>query len=154
YLSPYRGLQRFEKRHAAFFRGRDRDLAELLPLIEANRVVVVQGAAGSGKSSLLRAGVAPRVEGRRFAERTGWRCVVVEPGERPIEALDGALPGPPSLAGAGSDEAGLIQRIKARVESELKRGPLLLLVDQFEELFSRCRDPKQATARVLLEVAQ
>src|SRR5262245_4423143 len=58
--SPYIGLSRFEERHHQLFFGRDELLASLLEAVLANPFTLIAGASGSGKSSLVRAGLLPR----------------------------------------------------------------------------------------------
>src|ERR1700712_579055 len=58
--SPYLGLGRFEERHQSFFFGRDQLVAQLLSLIAERNLTLVTGASGSGKSSVVRAGLIPQ----------------------------------------------------------------------------------------------
>jgi energy-coupling factor transporter ATP-binding protein EcfA2 len=60
--NPYRGLQPFEEEHAALFHGRDNDIDRLVRLLERQDIVAVAGPSGSGKSSLVRAGLLPRLK--------------------------------------------------------------------------------------------
>jgi len=127
-VTPYLGLEAFQPEHAEWFFGRER-LTEMLleRLATADGLVIVVGASGSGKSSLLRAGLIPAVRAGRFAPVSGdpgpWAIVLMTPGERPMDALAAAL------TEAGSGEGGL-----------------LIIIDQFEELFAACRDEAQRRA--------
>ncbi|MFE5795168.1 helix-turn-helix domain-containing protein [Streptomyces sp. NPDC056503] len=119
--SPYRGLARFETGDSALFFGRDRAVADLLGLAGEHRLVCVFGASGSGKSSLLRAGLIPRL---RDPERAGERPAAVRiltPGERPFTTHGPAL--------VAADSA----------------GDTWLVVDQFEEVFTLCHDAVERT---------
>ncbi|MCZ0988022.1 hypothetical protein O1M54_24265 [Streptomyces diastatochromogenes] len=71
--TPYRGLARFEPADQALFFGRDRLAEEVRRLVCDHRFAVVFGASGSGKSSLLRAGLIPRLR-HEIAARGGLRC--------------------------------------------------------------------------------
>jgi WD40 repeat protein len=86
---PYRGLAAFEPADADRFFGRDELVEQLVQRLDRSRLVVVSGASGSGKSSLLRAGLMP------VATAGGQRAVSVTPGDRPLEQL--------ALADLGSD---------------------------------------------------
>lgn len=112
--APYRGLARFESDDHELFFGRDRTLEELCRLVSAHRFAAVFGASGSGKSSLLRAGFLPRV--RR--EMTGGEGVlrILTPGARPAETY-----------------GHLLTPAKGEPES-------WVVVDQFEDVFTLCRD--------------
>ncbi|MFI1358316.1 helix-turn-helix domain-containing protein [Streptomyces sp. NPDC020898] len=114
--APYRGLARFEPDDHELFFGRDRMVAELCELMTAHRFAAVFGASGSGKSSLLRAGVVPRVRAD-IARREGAAVLrVFTPGARPAETYG-------HLLTPAADEP----------ES-------WVAVDQFEEVFTLCRD--------------
>jgi class 3 adenylate cyclase/WD40 repeat protein len=104
---PYRGLLAFESHHRHLFFGREEVVADVLARIARGRLLAVVGASGSGKSSLLRAGVLAAVEGGELA--SARRASLITPGADP--ALD-----------LGLDEWEL------------------LVVDQFEELYTQCRD--------------
>ena len=151
-FNPYRGLESFDEAHAPFFFGHETfidDLFQRLTLQRKNFVAVI-GASGSGKSSVVRAGLIPRLRRQRPPKVT-WDVAVFTPGERPWFRLADAL-GPlrfPDKNGTELDveidklakalQAGalgldsLLDRILQR-QGRLHR--LLLVVDQFEELFT------------------
>ncbi|MGI5452407.1 hypothetical protein ACQEWB_04325 [Streptomyces sp. CA-249302] len=115
---PYRGLARFEPADSALFFGRDRLVGELLELVREHRFAAVFGPSGSGKSSLLRAGLIPALQAAEGAERPAV-VRVLTPGERPADTHEKALL-------AEDDE-----------------HDTWVIVDQFEELFTLCRDREQ-----------
>ncbi|QFR01715.1 hypothetical protein F9278_42230 [Streptomyces phaeolivaceus] len=127
--SPYRGLTRFEPADRALFFGRDRLVNEVQDLVCEHRFAVVFGASGCGKSSLLRAGLIPRLQ-ERIAE-TGRPAAlrILVPGPRPATTYG-------HLLAPGADEP----------ES-------WVVVDQFEEVFTLCRDPQERTRFIDLLVA-
>jgi WD40 repeat protein/transcriptional regulator with XRE-family HTH domain len=174
--SPYRGLAAFEEQDTGFFFGREtattRVLDRMARHLDGIGLVVVSGASGAGKSSLLRAGVLPRVREAGLGSAPGaecWACLLLTPTRAPLDelALRAAL-----LAGV---DAGAVRRglgtwpegfaLTAR-QAALARphGPaadpqapaanggqppqrrLLLVVDQFEELFTQCPDEAQRLA--------
>ncbi len=145
--SPYAGLRSFREQDAEWFFGRERLLEELAGRLERQRFVVVIGASGSGKSSLLRAGLVPRLEA------AATTVVVLTPGTRPLEecavrlgALAGVTPGAlyRELRDDPENLGRLIRQITARsagaVGSGAGDGELVLVVDQFEETFTLCQD--------------
>ncbi|WP_306960133.1 nSTAND1 domain-containing NTPase [Streptomyces afghaniensis] len=112
---PYRGLARFEPDDSDLFFGREGLVTDLGELVREHRFAAVFGASGSGKSSLLRAGLIPRLRQASGAERPAV-IRVLTPGERPARTHEQAL-----VARTGDAETWVI-------------------VDQFEELFTLCRD--------------
>ncbi len=131
--NPYPGLRPFDRDESHLFFGRDQQIAELVDRLERNHFVAVVGVSGSGKSSLVRAGLIPAL-GRAQLSEAGrrWRTVVTRPGAAPYERL-GA-----DLTGAGLDPSrldrsslGLVE-ISRQLEAD---ESLLVIVDQFEELF-------------------
>ena len=105
---PYRALAAYGPEDADLFVGRERLVAELAARVLDRRLVAVVGASGSGKSSLVRAGLLPLVRSGRLPGQGSWRTAVIVPGDDALAALDGV---------ADLDEP----------------GPQLLIVDQFEE---------------------
>ncbi|PNG17698.1 nSTAND1 domain-containing NTPase [Streptomyces cahuitamycinicus] len=113
--APYRGLARFEPDDSDLFFGRESLAREFLHLARAHRFAAVFGPSGSGKSSLLRAGLIPLLRDGRGADRPAVLRVLT-PGERPAHTHGPAL---------------------VPQDGELDTW---VIVDQFEELFTLCRD--------------
>ena len=135
---PYRGLLRFEEEHADQFFGRETELAALMHELQATDFLAVVGSSGSGKSSLVRAGLLPRL--RRDGMRGRHVDVrIVQPGPRPLTAL--------ALAVVDSSNATehvyLAEQVASSMASDtdalahvLGGRATLLFVDQFEEVFT------------------
>ncbi|WP_206797863.1 PD40 domain-containing protein [Amycolatopsis sp. MtRt-6] len=122
---PYQGLFSYEVHDGARYFGRDAMVAQLVRLLRKRRFVAVFGASGSGKSSLLRAGLVPALSsGAVGPGEQGRTVVLMTPGRDPEAA---------ALAAIGSAPAG-----SGRV----------LIVDQFEEVFTHCLDPARRRAFV------
>ncbi|MQA88376.1 MAG: hypothetical protein GEV03_28110 [Streptosporangiales bacterium] len=132
---PYLGLAAYEVEDADRFFGRERLLDELLARLRRGRFLAVFGPSGSGKSSLLRAGLLAAARGGRLRSGTPWPTVLITPGARPLGEL--AHHG---LVGGPADEALNGSRAGAAADTEL-----LLVVDQFEEVFTACRDASERT---------
>ena len=169
--SPYRGLSAFEEQDAPFFFGREGDAAQVLKRMSqlANEagLLVVSGISGAGKSSLMRAGVLPRLRGIGLAsmpEAASWPCLIFAPSHAPLDELAirvGALAGTDSgtiRRSLHTDPSGfaLTARQAALTQSD-RRGEtgnvsppeshrLLLIIDQFEQLFTQCSDDEQRQA--------
>ncbi|GBO53575.1 hypothetical protein APA_1482 [Pseudanabaena sp. lw0831] len=149
---PYVGLEAFDQKTAQYFYGREEQLDLLLRKIEKSRFVPVIGASGSGKSSLVKAGLMTNLA------KQGW-CVLppMKPWANPLMMLK------QSLVQQFYKLPAEIQRAYARLESEglnaiLPEGSqrVLLVVDQFEELFTVCpsEQERQDFIRLLVEGAE
>jgi len=131
--SPYPGLAAFTEADAEFFFGREEEVAKMWRKLTSRRLLAVIGPSGVGKSSFLRAGVIP-------ARPEGWGVLVCQPGERPLAAAARALV--PEFSG----DDGAISTLVGHLEPDelaaifgrwrRKHDQALLMVDQFEELFT------------------
>jgi len=173
--NPFPGLRPFEAEEDYLFFGREKQIDELLRRLRTTRFLSVIGTSGSGKSSLVRAGLIPALEGGFMASAgSGWRIATFRPAGDPIGKLAAALSDESVL---GTDPE-LVETQRVLIEATLRRGTLglvdavrqakiprgdnvLVLVDQFEELFrfrrSRQTDSKdeaQAFVKLLLEATR
>ena len=127
--SPYRGLTRFEPSDRHLFFGRDRTVTEVGELVSQHRFAALFGPSGSGKSSLLRAGLIPRLQEMSAAREDPVRLRILTPGPTPATTY-GHLFTP------------------TEVDPES-----WVVVDQFEEIFTLCRDPHERSRFVDLLLA-
>lgn len=151
-ICPYRGLLYFREEDAPFFFGREAAIAQLTSAVQQHHLVAVVGASGSGKSSVVRAGLVPEL---RKSRDQVWEVVPLVPTDRPVHALAAVLM--PFLEPDMTEtdrlieinklaEALLSRTIKLRevVDRVLAKQPgtdrLLLIADQWEELFTLCKD--------------
>jgi WD40 repeat protein len=147
-VAPYRGLQVFGEEDARFFFGRDREVQRLLEKLKASTFLAVLGPSGSGKSSLVRAGLLPELRAGALAAR--WHMCVLRPGAAPLTALAAQLAklAPEQPMGATLDALADDPRtLHLAVELALAERPAgeraLVLIDQLEEVFTLCRDDAQ-----------
>jgi WD40 repeat protein len=143
--NPYLGLLTFQEADAARFFGRDVLVADLIERVRGAPFLVVLGASGSGKSSLVRAGLIPQLKTGAVEGSQGWRYAALKPGARPLDALaaelatlqGGQLDLALRLSGAltESDRA-LLLAADMLLEQESGQR-LMILVDQFEELWTQ-----------------
>jgi hypothetical protein len=105
-ICPYKGLARYEPDDAEYFFGRERLVAELVTHLVGAGLVGVVGPSGSGKSSLVRAGLLPALDDGVLPGSDRWRQVLVRPGDHPMVALGLALGagGPGTAALAAGDQ--------------------------------------------------
>ncbi|HEY6307491.1 MAG TPA: winged helix-turn-helix domain-containing protein [Candidatus Angelobacter sp.] len=174
--SPFRSLQVFEPEDAWLFFGRDAEIRDLLFRLGRSPVLAVVGNSGSGKSSLLRAGLIPALHAARFCEENAparangsagvsavsWRVAVLRPSAALFDYLAEVLPSQlapelsakeqaefiadcrSKLGGGGCALRGVIRAMVLaaiantdKAESDSTRRPhVLLVVDQFEEIFT------------------
>jgi WD40 repeat protein/class 3 adenylate cyclase len=152
-VCPYRGLEVFEEEHAEFFFGRDADVQRLLELLKAERFLAVLGPSGSGKSSLVRAGLVPAIRRGALPASDGWQVIVLKPGAEPISVL-GSHVLDLFPAGAIHDTVDRLESDERTLHLAVGQGMLrssqeervLWVVDQFEEVFTLCRDEGQRRA--------
>ncbi len=119
---PYRGLQRFEPGDQGLFFGREEITARLAAHVRAHRLVAVVGASGSGKSSLLRAGLIPALQAPDGPDLRAAALRILTPGPYPLSAH------------------------AAKLEPVQAEGDTVVVIDQFEELFTLCTNPAEQTA--------
>ena len=127
-LCPFKGLASFEMDDAHVFFGRDRLVAELVARLVGSPLLGVVGPSGSGKSSVVRAGLMPALAAGMLPGSERWRRVLLRPGDQPMSALNEAL------ETTDGDEDGTRH--------------VLVVVDQFEETFTACRDDAERAAFV------
>ncbi|HEX4865623.1 MAG TPA: hypothetical protein VFV02_16255, partial [Acidimicrobiales bacterium] len=144
--SPYKGLEAFQPEDAEWFFGRDRLVAELAVRLSESPFLAAIGPSGSGKSSVLRAGLLPRMWSGKLPGEGGWATITMTPGTHPLEEL-AAQVGAESGVPAGlllEDWRAYPGRLRPALRQVLAKTPaisrLLLLVDQFEEVFTLCSD--------------
>lgn len=143
--NPYKGLLAFQEADAPDFFGRGRLVARLLERLaqegDAGRFVVLIGPSGAGKSSVVRAGVLPAVRAGAVPGSDSWFVTTMVPGVHPYDELASALD---RVAGGSiGDLSKVLQRDREGITRGVSRalpdpaGDLLVVIDQFEELFTR-----------------
>jgi energy-coupling factor transporter ATP-binding protein EcfA2 len=147
--NPFPGLRPFEANETHLFFGRDGQCSDIVARLEKRRFVGVVGTSGSGKSSLVRAGLLPMLEGGFMASAGSfWRFAVMRPGVDALRNLATALADPAVLGGeaiAPALRTPLVEAVLRRsalglidAYKQARLAPnenLLVVVDQFEELF-------------------
>jgi DNA-binding SARP family transcriptional activator/WD40 repeat protein/tRNA A-37 threonylcarbamoyl transferase component Bud32 len=141
-VNPYRGLRPFAEADAAGFHGRDAAIDDVVELVASHPLVTLVGSSGSGKSSVVHAGLVPRL-------RSGGDAVVTMiPGDDPIGALSAALNKMATIS-VGNESNDPVE-----VLTDLARqfGRVVLVIDQFEECWTRA--PADGRDRFLGAVAR
>ncbi|WP_433309180.1 helix-turn-helix domain-containing protein [Micromonospora sp. CA-269861] len=158
---PYQGLTAFQPEQAELFFGRTELVERLLARAERRCLSAVIGASGSGKSSLLRAGLLGAIAADSgLAQR--WQTMLLTPTERPLEALAvevAKLTGqdaPDIRRNLATDAAALDIAVRNALAGGPPQTRALLVVDQFEEVFTLCPDKaeRRRFIEALLDAAQ
>ncbi len=139
--NPYRGGLAFDSDHRALYLGRRSDCGALLDRLRSEAVVVVAGDAGSGKTSLVRAGLLPLVGEGAIGGGRRWRTISTQPGRHPMQSLSEAIA---EALGPRTDQLDLLEQLRqdpASVQRQLhkrtsERRGLVLFIDQLEELLT------------------
>ena len=167
--SPYRSLFAFREQDAPFFFGREEFTSRLVQAVQRQAfVAVIVGPSGSGKSSIVYAGLLPGLR-----QEGAWIIADFRPGDRPFHALAAALT--PLLEPQMSETSRLVEsgaladalqtgklrleQVVVRIQEKHSAGRgsrLLLFADQFEELYALCPEPdlRQQFTDCLLEAVQ
>ncbi len=163
-ICPYRGLETFHTEHARFFYGRETLTDWLLDKLrpapgtaEAPRFLAIVGPSGSGKSSVAHAGLLAALQRGALPESDQWAYILLRPLANPLESLAIALAANPAVRDCLTILGDLVNtftrvpetlhqitRLVLHGASSSRR--LLLLVDQFEELFTLCQDDRLRAA--------
>jgi WD40 repeat protein len=159
-FNPFPGLRPFTIEESHLFFGREGQSDEVLNLLTNNRFAAVIGTSGSGKSSLMYCGVVPTLHGG-FVTGAGsdWKIMATRPGQSPINNLastltdhqfdnlseeDQIIKKSQLAAILSSSSKGLVEAIQNTQTN--KKENILLLVDQFEELFRFKKSTKDSSA--------
>jgi WD40 repeat protein/DNA-binding SARP family transcriptional activator len=121
-ICPFKGLASFDTDDAGYFFGRERLVGELVARLTGAPLVGIVGPSGSGKSSALKAGLLAALSAGVLPGSERWPIALLRPGDQPIRSLEQAI------AAAGHE------------------GRLIVAVDQFEEVFTACRDEAERAA--------
>ncbi len=128
-VCPYRGLQALTIHDAPYFYGREPLIQEVLQQLRTQPFLAVVGSSGSGKSSLVQAGVMAQIrQGRQIVGSNQWRVLLIRPSTQPLLALAQGL----------DLQSCALENVEAFVRylRERPEPMVVLVVDQFEELFT------------------
>ena len=158
---PYPGLRPFEAYEWSIFFGRERMVDDVIDRLARDRLVVVHGASGSGKSSLIRAGVLPKLARQHLRHGAPWLTCAIRPSGGPLWNLATEFA---KLEERADDLArvqaihGLFSRRDATLASvvgaseQLSGKSVCVLVDQFEELFRYERETSREEAELFVDL--
>ncbi len=133
---PYKGLAAFQPEDASFFFGRETLVDELVRRLHASRTLVIGGPSGSGKSSLLRAGLVPALAAGALPGSQHWSILMFSPGADALDELAHQLGrlAPDRAPSTADDLRADPRRARRLVPTD---AHTLVAIDQFEELFTQ-----------------
>ena len=152
-VAPYKGLVAYDADDGRWFCGRDRPKAELVASLSITRFLAVTGSSGSGKSSLVNAGLIADLQSDAIDGSASWPIIMLTPHAMPLAELATCLvtyshgDSAAVLAGRLRSRPTLLADIATRMmDDHSPADRLLLVVDQFEEAFTQCRDDDERVA--------
>lgn len=161
-INPYQGLAAFQPEDSRRFFGRDSLVGDLVERLAQERVLVVGGASGSGKSSLVRAGLIPAISSGGLPESRRWPIALFTPRSEPIKELAYQLDRAARAATQRDFRPISASELIGNPEDARRlaghttdaAGGMLMVVDQFEELFTQTasREDQEAFLRILSEI--
>jgi len=158
---PFQGLQYYDEKDADRFFGRETLIAKIVGRFSNSRFLTVIGASGSGKSSVVRAGVIPALRrGERLADGSmpptdsgQWDIRIFTPSAHPLDALAASLTRESESVSAAAalrvdlaKEPQALNLIARRLLAQNGKKRLMLVIDQFEEVFTQCRQDDERRA--------
>lgn len=161
--NPFKGLEAFQQTDSHFFFGREQMIERGLKRMQETRFLAFVGASGSGKSSLVRAGLLPALRNGKIPHSETWRTAILMPGSKPLESLVTRI-----MPYLEEDDTRTIERVIKNVQDPditqqytnnilhdaPKESRLLIVIDQFEEVFTRAGDTEaEAFINVLVNAA-
>lgn len=160
-LCPYLGLDAFREGNQNIFFGRQRLVNQLVQQLQTRRLLAVVGPSGSGKSSVVLAGLLPLLRNGALPESENWHYLpAMVPGSRPLMNLAQILQPVDSRFNWTARQPGLFRENSAHLLQLLPTKdadtPVVLTIDQFEEIFTLCQDDEARHAFVnnLIQFAQ
>jgi WD40 repeat protein len=143
-ICPYRSLDVFNEEDASYFFGRERVVQKIVDNLKREpRFLAVLGPSGSGKSSVVRAGLIPALKQNKVPGSEKWGVITIRPANQPFDQLNNG--------GLSKSQDGLESAVRAWLENHPKTTRLILLIDQFEEVL--VSTPEDIRTRFIKEIA-
>lgn len=155
-LCPYLGLEAFREQNSAFYFGREIQIRDLLERLRSASFIMVAGPSGSGKSSLVRAGVLAQLKAGALPGSQDWLYASLSPGREPLEHLAlavGRMGKSPQAADYLRQQINQLKTLHKTLLSLLSDDPAqraVLFIDQFEEIFTQLPDERQTERSTFL----
>ena len=165
-ICPYKGLRYFDcnEENPKYFHGRDSLTDQLLDKVRQSNFLAIVGPSGSGKSSVMRAGLLHQLKrGEKLAGSGDWKIQIMVPGEQPLQCLAQTFLDPALSVIAKAEELKKAKKILERGSEGLElliqaseKPRVVIVIDQFEEVFTLCEDvvKREKFLSCLLEAAE
>nr|WP_156780849.1 SMP-30/gluconolactonase/LRE family protein [Hyphomonas sp. Mor2] len=166
FTQPYPGIRPFKKSEWPIFFGRNRMIDAVMERLASAQFVLLHGTSGCGKSSLVKAGLLPRLEMSHHGHEVGWHTAQMRPGAAPLWNLAEAIAR--LIEGLGDEDVPsmrLVRDVRRRLNRGIdaiqalvddfelgKKGNVCLLIDQFEEIFRYAAEIERSEVEMLIEV--
>lgn len=152
--NPYKGLEAFGESDAQNFFGRDSLVEELLGRMREHPFLALVGPSGSGKSSVIYAGVLPKLRQGAIKGSENWFILSMKPDRQPMQGLAAALRSIAIRKPENLEDSLRTIGLEASLDTLLPNQPtLLLLIDQFEEVFTQSEDKERQAFLTLLHAS-
>jgi len=158
---PYPGLRPFDENEWAIFFGRERMIDDVISRLAGSRLVLIHGVSGSGKSSVVRAGVLPKLALQYSRHATPWLTCATRPSGGPLWNLaaefarldghDGDLERISAIAGRFNARSATLASVAASLDGVGGKS-VCILIDQFEELFRYQRETSRDEAELFVDL--
>jgi uncharacterized protein YjbI with pentapeptide repeats/energy-coupling factor transporter ATP-binding protein EcfA2 len=150
-ICPYKGLEYFDCADADYFYGREELTDTLLNRIRENNFLAILGASGSGKSSVLRAGLIHQLQlGHKLANSKDWQILITVPTEHPLKRLAELFVDSNASQLDKAEQLGKAEKLLTEGAEGLRKliqtseaSRVVLILDQFEEVFTLCQNPEE-----------
>jgi WD40 repeat protein len=130
-INPYSGLNPFTEAQAKFFFGRKQEVDKLVNKLRLDpRFLLIQGPSGSGKSSMVLAGLIPQLRGGALPGSDRWHIMLTRPADHPFQQL--------TAQGLATESNNLTQAVRVWLNQHPEHTQIVLILDQFEELLVTC----------------
>ncbi len=130
-INPYRGLNPFSEDQAKFFFGRKQEVDRLLNKLRLDpRFLLIAGPSGSGKSSIVQAGLIPQLRSGVLPGSDCWEIMLTRPADNPFQQL--------TAQGLATGSNKLTEAVREWLSQHPERTQIVLILDQFEELLVNC----------------
>jgi len=156
--SPYVGLESFQEEDADRFFGRDKLIGELLERLNTSHFVMLTGPSGSGKSSVIQAGLIPELKKGIIQGSDRWLYATLRPGRDPLASLGRAMAGLVGQSSVvkeffeqGQENYGLLADWTDIALGDHPNNRILLVIDQFEEIFTQLSDKDEPKRLAFLQ---
>jgi WD40 repeat protein len=158
--SPYKGLDYFEEEDAELFFGREQLVDDLVGKVKESRTLFVTGPSGSGKSSLVRAGLIHALKGGCLKDSERWLYGIMKPGREPTAELArvtaklaGTTNAEDEISAKAASDPTILRRWCEIALGDGKNERIVLFIDQFEEIFTQINKENANTFIDLLDNA-